>query len=335
VKKTIIDVAKELNLAPSTISKIVNNKGRISPETRERVLKYVESSGYVAMSSARKLSSKKSWTIGVIYSDISLVGFEHPFFSRILQSFKSHVEKMGYEIVMIVSKLGKNEMTYLDWCQNKKVDGVLIIMGNINNPNIIQVVNSDFPVVSTDIQMNNLHTVICDDRMGVQKMFEYALKKQIENFIAVTGPITSRSFAERMHEFNRLFDFYGFDKGEQNLYITTGFSSDSGYAIGEEIAKRKKTPKLIFVFSDVIAFGLIRALEHHGYKIPSDIQVIGYDDIDFTKHFVPALSTIVQDTKAIGTTAAKILLNYIEENKNNEHKVTYIPVDLIERDTTE
>jgi DNA-binding LacI/PurR family transcriptional regulator len=334
VKKTIIDVAKELNLAPSTISKIVNNKGRISPETRERVLKYVEASGYVAMSSARKLSSKKSWTIGVIYSDISLVGFEHPFFSRILQSFKSYVEHMGYEIVMIVSKLGNNEMTYLDWCRNKKVDGVLIIMGNINNPNIIEIVNSDFPVVSTDIQMNNLHTIISDDRMGIHKMFEYALRHDISDLVAVSGPLTSRSFAERSNEFTRLYQSYGFPINDHTLYITSGFSSESGYQIGEMIAKQKKLPKLIMVFSDVIAFGVIRALEHHGFNIPKDIQIIGYDDIDFTKHFMPALSTIFQDTKAIGTTAAKVLLNYIEENKNNEQKVTFIPVALIERETT-
>jgi DNA-binding LacI/PurR family transcriptional regulator len=334
VKKTIIDVAKELNLAPSTISKIVNNKGRISEATRERVLKYVESSGYVAMSSARKLSSKKSFSIGVIYSDISLVGFEHPFFSRILQSFKTHVESQGYEIVMIVSKLGRNELTYLEWCQNKKVDGVLIVMGNINNPNIIEVVNSNYPVVSTDIEMKNLHTVICDDRKGVHLMVDYAKKHELKNVAIVTGPLTSRSFNIRVLEFRSYMNQQNMSYDESDIFITKGFSSDDGAAIALEILSRPKRPEIIFVLSDVIAFGLIRALEASGVKVPEDVEVIGYDDIDFTKHFVPSLSTIKQDTQLMGKTAAKILLDYINQEKNNHEEVTLIPVELIERETT-
>lgn len=334
LKKTIVDIAKELNLAPSTISKIVNNKGRISPETRERVLAYVKQEGYVAMSNARILSSKKSWTIGVIYSDISLVGFEHPFFSRILQSFKSYVEKVGYEIVMIVSKLGKNELTYVDWCRNKKVDGVFIVMGNINNPNIKGVVESEYPCVSADIVMPGLTSIMSDDHHGVRLMFDYAQEKNMKNIIAVSGPLTSRSFQYRSETFVDELSIRGLKKEQNMIYYTSGFAFEDGYEIGLKIADLSVKPEIIFVFSDVIAFGVIRALESKGFNVPDDIEVIGTDDIDFTQHFVPALSTIKQDMKAIGEKSAVELLKMIEDNKKNGQVIHKIPMSLIKRQTT-
>jgi len=334
LKKTIVDIAKELNLAPSTISKIVNNKGRISPETRERVLAYVKQEGYVAMSNARILSSKKSWTIGVIYSDISLVGFEHPFFSRILQAFKTYVEKVGYEIVMIVTKLGNNEMTYVDWCRNKKVDGVFIVMGNINNPNIIGVVQSEYPCVSADIVMPGLTSIISNDHQGVALMFDYAKKKSLKDIIAVSGPLTSRSFQYRSEAFRAFLKANNLESNSNKIYYTKGFSFEDGYEIGKEISNLEIKPEIIFVFSDVIAYGVIRALEHSGFKIPTDIEVIGTDDIDFTQHFEPALSTIRQDMKEIGEKSAIELLKMIEDNKKNGQVIHKVPMTFIARDTT-
>ncbi|PKK98769.1 MAG: hypothetical protein CVV57_06165 [Tenericutes bacterium HGW-Tenericutes-2] len=335
LKKTIVDIAKELNLAPSTISKIVNNNGRISAETRERVLKYVEESGYVAMSNARILSAKKSWTIGVIYSDISLIGFEHPFFSRILQSFKNQVEQTGYEIVLIVSKLGHNELTYLEWCRNKKVDGVLIVMGNINNPNIIEVVKSPIPCVSADVVMPNLHSIISNDAMGIILGIDHAMKLKMKKIIAVSGPLTARSFMTRMDTFRNYMTHKNLEFNEDSIIIADEFGYESGYRAGEIIANRIGIlPEMILVFSDVLAFGVIRALEAKGIKVPEDVSVIGYDDIDFAKHFTPSLTTIHQDTKAIGSLAAQELLNAIEHPVEKRQIVKYIPVTLIERNST-
>jgi LacI family transcriptional regulator len=335
LKKTILDVARELNLSPSTISKIVNNNGRISLKTRERVLKYVKESGYVAMDSARKLSAKKSYSIGVIYADISLVGFEHPFFSRILQSFRNFVEPNGYDIVLIVSKLGQNELTYVDWCRNKKVDGVLIVMGNINNQNIKDVVASSFPTVSTDITMPNLTSVFSDDNMGVDLAVDFAINNNFKNIRIVSGPLTVRSFSTRIDRYKQLIIEKNLNSTTDDIMITPGFSYDNGYQAGLSIAKDSKNlPDIILVFSDVLAFGVIRSLQDQGIKVPEDISVVGYDDIDFARHFTPSLTTIRQDVDKIGEIAAKELLDSIENPKTKETKIMQIPVSLVERDST-
>lgn len=334
MKKTIVDIANELNLSPGTISKIVNGKGRISLKTRERVLKYVESSGYVAMSNARILSSKKSWTIGVIYSDISLVGFEHPLFSRILQSFKREVEKHGYEIVLIVSKLGDHQLTYLEWCRNKKVDGVFIVMGNINNPNIKEVVASDYPCVSADIVMPNLTSVISDDYMGMTIAIDYALSLGMKHIGVVSGPLSTRSFYNRLQFYRDIMDQKGIPYQESDIIVGEGYGFDTGEHIAEIISKIDHRPDIFLVFSDVIAFGIIRGLEHRGIKVPEDISIVGYDDIDFSKHYVPKLTTIRQDTAEIGRRSAQELLKSIEEHIEKKQTIHKISVELIERETS-
>jgi len=335
MKKNITQVAKELNLSVGTISKIVNNKGNVSDQTRARVLAYVDEIGYVADNSARILKSKKSWTIGVIYSDISLVGFEHPFFSKILQSFKSYVEKEGYDIVLIVSKLGTHELTYLEWCKNKKVDGILIVMGNINNPNIIEVVNSHYPCVSTDIVMPNLTSIISNDYQGVQLAITDAIKHGIDKISMVSGPTSSRSFVNRIEAFRNEMKKNHLDFSNEDICITDGFDDRHGYqAVTQWLKNKTVVPKLILVTSDVLAFGVIRAVESLGYLIPKDINVIGFDDIDFSSYFSPALSTIRQDTSKIGEEAAKQLLQSIKEGKKSLETITQVPVKLVKRETT-
>ena len=83
--------------------------------------------------SARILKAKYSWTIGVVFRKNSTSGFEHPFFSSVLQNFKTYVEKWGYELSFIVQQLGQNKLSYLDWCRNKKIDGVIIVVGDAND----------------------------------------------------------------------------------------------------------------------------------------------------------------------------------------------------------
>jgi DNA-binding LacI/PurR family transcriptional regulator len=334
MKKTIVQIAKELNLAPSTISKIVNNKGKISVDTRKRVLDYVKKTGYVAQSNARILSSKKSQTIGVIYSDIALIGFEHPFFSSIFQSFKNTMASYGYDIVLIVNKIGHHELTYLQWCKNKKVDGVLIVMGNINNENIIELVNSDIPCVSTDIMMPNLHTVISNDQQGINLGIQYASHQKINKIKLLSGPVTSRSFADRIIAFRELMEVNKLSYLDEDIIIANGYDVESGFEIGLRIAPTIKSKEIYLCTSDVLAFGLIRAFESQGINIPNDVMVIGYDDIDFAKHFTPPLSTIKQNTEQIGVNAAEKLFNLMNSKEKTAQSITKIDVELIHRKTT-
>ncbi len=101
-KKTIYTIAKALELSPGTISKVLNQNGNVSEHTRERVLKYIKEVGYVPAKSARNLKSKRTFTIGVVFTEALNIGLEHAFFSSLLQHFKSYVERFGYELSFLL-----------------------------------------------------------------------------------------------------------------------------------------------------------------------------------------------------------------------------------------
>ncbi|MBI9009943.1 MAG: LacI family DNA-binding transcriptional regulator [Tenericutes bacterium] len=335
MKRNIYDVARNMNLSPGTISKILNGKGNVSTKTRERVLKYVEEIGFTPNSSARTLKSKKSLTIGIVFSDISNFGLEHPFFSSVLQQFKNYIEIFGYEIVFIVNRVGNYDLSYLKWCLVKNVDGVLIVTGNINKPNIIELVNSEIPTVSTDIKMDDLYSVMSDDFMGMKLGLEFALKLGLRKLACVSGPLTSRAFYERYLAFKEILEENNLTFKEKYFRVSPTYGFTGGYNATKELLEEvKEAPDFIFALSDEIAYGVIRALEDSGLKVPEDVSVIGYDDVSFSKHFTPALTTIRQYKKEIGETAAKRLLALIDGTVKPEKQVELIPVSLVIRDST-
>ncbi len=331
MKKTIVSVAKDLKLAPSTISKVLNNKGHISEETRKRVLDYVNEIGYIRNASARTLKSKHSFTLGVLFSDISLVGLEHPFYSAVLQAFKNYVEQNFYEVIFVVNKVGDNQMSYLDWCKTKNVDGVLILSGNFQNPLIIELVNSEIPCVSTDFYMDKLTTVVSDNKSGIKIAFNLALEKGYQRIDKIGGPYTSKAFEERTNEFSSLVN-----KHKTNSYFVeaSGFGFNSGFQAGLKLLEEVPTkPEFVIVGSDALAFGVIRAFESKGYKVPGDISVIGFDDIEFSHLFTPSLTTIGQNKKALGITAAEQLISLIKDKQEKKQVVIKLPVELIKRNS--
>ena len=334
-KRTIYNIAKELNLAPGTISKVINQTGNVSTKTRERVLAYIKEVGYVPNNSARMLKSKRTYTVGIVFTEESDVGLEHSFFSSILQHFKSYVELQGYELSFIVKKLGQHELSYLEWCMNKRVDGVYIVVGNYNDKGLYELIDSPIPAVSTDMLVPGLHTVVSDNDLGIKLIFDYIQNDlKAKKLAFISGPRTSKAFNERVDAFQNYVQRYQMENVADIVYAES-FGFTSGYnAVQQLLDKSSERPECILVASDDIALGVLKGLKELNINVPEDISVIGFDDIAFAKHFTPALTTIRQDRKALGETAAKLLLELIENPHEDIEEVVKLPVELIVRDST-
>lgn len=333
---TIYDIAKHLKLAPGTISKIIHRTGSIAPETRQRVLDYINEVGFVPSNSARILKAKRSWTIGVVFADISQVGFEHPFFAPILQAFKNTVEKEGYEIVFITKRIGDRELTYLDWCRNKQVDGIYIVSGNFNNPDIVGLAKSNFPVVSSDMILEGVHTIISDDVMGITKAFTHFKEQGYTNIAGFSGPLTSRAYLERWQTLQSLLQRPLVPNQDPYFHVANGYGYPNAFEHALEWINQWKTrPEAIIAFSDDLAMGLIDALATKGIRVPHDIPVIGYDDTLFAARFKPSLTTIRQYRTKLGEVAAQTLIELMSHlDTKPASQVVRLPVDLIVREST-
>jgi len=335
-KRTIYDIAKELKLAPGTISKVLNKTGNVSESTRERVLSYIKKVGYVPTSSARMLKSKRTYTIGVVFTEESEIGLEHSFFSSILQAFKSYVENEGYELSFIVRKLGKNHLSYYQWCMNKRVDGVYIVVGDINDQGLHEILDSKIPAVSTDMFLPGLHTVVSDNEQGIRISLEYVKNVLKKKHVAmIGGPVTSKAFVERLIHFRKYVEKYQFETTEEDIVLSESFGFTGGLnAVRKLLNQTAKRPEVILAASDDIALGVLKGLRDLEIKVPEEIQVIGFDDIAFAKHFTPALTTIAQNRHLLGETAAKMLIQLMEHPEQQIDEVITLPVQLIERETT-
>lgn len=333
-KMTIYTLAEELGISPSTVSKVVNNTGKVSDRTRKRVLEYIKKVGYVPSTSARMLKSKSTRTIGIVFTEELGIGLEHSFFSSILQHFKTYMESEGYDLTFIVPKMGKSRLTYYQWCLNKRVDGVFIVVGDYNDKDIYELVDSGIPCVSTDMILNNLHAVVSDNDQGVNLIVKYIKEElKLTKVGMIVGPQHSKAFKERYQSFIKYMEEYNLEINEKYIIEVSGFGFTSGYRAALELIKNE-LPEVIFVSSDEIAVGFIKALRENNVEIPKDLQIIGFDDIVIAKHITPSITTIQQNTKELGEEAAKTLLSLIEPNKTTPSHIKRIPVKLVEREST-
>jgi DNA-binding LacI/PurR family transcriptional regulator len=335
-KKTIYTIAKDLGYSPGTISKVINQNGHVSEATRERVLKYIKEVGYVPTMSARTLKSKRTYTIGVVFTEALNIGLEHAFFSSVLQNFKSYVEKRGYELSFIVRKLGHNEMSYYEWCLNKRVDGVFIVTGDYTDMGLIELVESSIPCVSTDMLVPGLHSIVSDNQQGIFMALDFVKNKLKKNKVAyISGPLTSKAFQERLDAYQAYVIKESWQQEKSSIVFSESFGMTSGYrAVLEMMALIETKPEVIIVASDDIALGVLKGLKDLKIDVPSTINVIGFDDMPFSKYFTPTLTTIAQDRKALGETAAQTLISLIEEDDLDIEEIKRIPVQLIEREST-
>ncbi len=334
MKRTIYTIAAELGLSPGTISKVINKTGNVSEETRERVLAHIKEVGYVPVTSARMLKSKRSYTIGVVFSEDLHIGLEHPFFSSILQHFKNYVENEGYELSFIVSKLGTNRMSYYEWCMNKKVDGVYIVVGDYGDEGLYELAKKHIPCVSTDILIPGIHSIISDNVMGIRLSLEQLYQKnQLKSVGMIAGPQQSKAFLERYEAYIAYHEEKNIAINPKHVVFAESFGFTSGYQAALKLLE-SKLPEGLLVGSDDIALGVLKAFKDHGINMPEDIEIIGYDDIAFAKHFTPSLTTIKQDRELIATTAAKKLLQMINNPNVKVEEVIRVPVELILRETT-
>ncbi len=331
MKVTVHTIAKDLNVAPSTISNALNNKGNISPKKREEIIAYCDKIGYIPSLTARELKTNKSFLIGLILIEETNVGVDNPYFSKIIQSFKAEVEKYGYSITFIVKKLGDKELSYLQWCKSKNVDGAFIIIAD-NDLHIKELVNSDIPCISCDLVLENAMSIVSDNKMGITQCLDHLFENQITEIGMILGPQHKEHLKTRFDTFIKIMNQNNIEVKKEHLIEADDFGYDNGCAAALELSKNP-LPKALLVCTDLLAFGVIDTLSSLGYSVPGDVSVIGFDDIEICDYFKPRLTTIKQDTDVIGKTCAIHLIDKIQNKKENKKEIIYVKTKLIERET--
>jgi LacI family transcriptional regulator len=334
-RPTIKDVARLSGLSLSTVSLVINKRGYVSRETREKVLKIVNDLSYHPTRSARGLASKTSGNLGFILSDYHFSQAEQ-FYTKIFLGTEFEARNHDYYILLTtVGKTfnAKNEVPR--FLLERNVDGV-IIAGKVTGKLIDYIDALGIPIVLVDYDSKKRRhsTVVTDNRAGARMATEHLLDLGHRSVAFIAGDIEHPSIAERfggfqdvLHEHNIVPDPRLIVVDQPTLWV------DDGAEATDKILQHGKFPTAVFAANDSMAIGCARLLRDRGLKIPADIAVVGFDDLEMSSHLDPPLTTVRVLKEEMGKLAVLRLVEMIR-SKSRAVVNTHVPVDLVIRAST-
>ena len=323
---TIVDVAKLAGVTPTTVSRVINNRGYISEKTRNKVNEAMDQLGYQPNEIARSLTKQKSNTIGLIVPHIS-----HPYFAKLISNLENEAAKSGYKIILCNSKeKAEKEKQYLDMCKSNRVAGIILCSGNVES-NKINTGNIPIVLLEKNFEDGKLG-IQCDNYQGGKLATEHLIDCGCKRLLHFSGVID-----EEMPADNREKAFidtciknsvkYYIKKFDINTYNQMDYYE----AIKDTITEIKEIDG-IFASSDLIAAQVIQVCNELNIRIPQDIKLVGFDDVEISKLTTPTITTIHQPIKEM----SKLAVELIDTKYTNVEidKQIIVPVELVVRNST-
>lgn len=329
-KVTMQDIAKKAGVSKATVSMVLNKRDEnISNDTRNKVLEIADDMNYIPNSLARSLNTKKTETIGIILPDIT-----NPFFSEMARAIEDVASTLGYNVIFCNSDNEINkENKYVKLLISKLVDGVIFIPGGRSNDNLQILIDNNVPFVLVDRYVEgfeNFYGVYCLNKLGITKAVEYLVNKGRKKIAFVRGPHSVEISTQRLEGYTETMKKYGlFD---EKLIFENEFTIDGGSETTKQILELKEKVDSIIYSNDIMAFGGIKELIKKGWKIPQDISVVGYDNIEISEFMEPELTTVSQPIYEMGKCACELLINIVN-GKTIDKKQIYFEPELMIRGT--
>lgn len=329
-KTTLLDIAKAVNVSKTTVSMVLNNKeNNISKDTKEKIFKAAKELNYVPNYLAKSLITKRSYSIGVIVPDI-----QNPFFSEMAKGIEKIAEENGYSIILcntLNSKKRENE--HIRLLMSKAIDGLIIAPSDDKNESFAILESQGIPFVIVDRVVENFEKfngVFCNNEKGIRLGLDYLYNKNKRNIAFIGGNKEYSTANIRLKTYIEKVNELGIYNKEFN--IEEDFSLEGGFKATKRLIEKEIDVDAIFYSSDVMAIGGIKYLIRNGYKIPEDISILGFDNIDICNFIEPELTTVAQPIYNIGEEGIKLLIRLIDKKDIKENIIELEPY-LIERGT--
>lgn len=309
------DISRECGVSIATVSKALNNHKDIGEETKEHIRRVAKEMGYFPNSSARALKTNRTYNIGVLFADEALSGLTHDYFANVLDSFKRTVEGRGYDITFLnASKNRKNRMTYLEHCRYRGYDGVVIACTDFTDPEVIELVRSNIPIVTIDYVFCNKSVIVSDNVSGMRDLVKYVYEQGHRKIAYIHG-VDSAVTQSRLSSFYKTAEELGLDIPDEYVKEAAYRDTQGAGERTKELLELGNPPTCILYPDDFSSFGGINVIREKGLRIPEDISIAGYDGISMSRHIEPQLTTLIQNTEKIGAEAGRKLLSQIENPK--------------------
>jgi LacI family repressor for deo operon, udp, cdd, tsx, nupC, and nupG len=322
----IREVAQAAGTSVATISRALQHPQVVAPATLRRVLAVIEKLGYIPSAQPKMLRTARTHVIVALVPDIS-----NPFFSEIIRGIEQVAHEHGYSVLLGDTQNSRDrETAYAQLLATQQADGIITLLPHL--PSIVA--TGRLPLVNACeyFKDSSVTRVFVDNRKAAQEATAYLLTLGHRDIAFVSGPMNTQICVDRDAGYASALRAAKLER-KPELTVLGDFSIESGMQAVEDLLAARQAFTAVFCANDEMAMGALHALKEHGYRIPQDISVVGFDDIRYARHTDPPLTTVAQPKGALGRKAMELLLEILERPDTPARKVV-LPTELIIRGST-
>ncbi|MBA3822716.1 MAG: LacI family DNA-binding transcriptional regulator [Ktedonobacterales bacterium] len=318
---TITDVARAAAVSVQTVSRALNNKGEISPTTRDRIVAIAEQLGYRRNAIARGLVTNRSMTLGLLVPDIA-----NPFFPDIARGIEDRALANGYNVFLCNTVEDPNrEAAVLALLEEKRVDGIILCSARLTDDRLLPLLRRHRAVVLVNhpAPPEVAASVRVDDAAGTQQAVRHLHATQRTPIAFLAGPAHAHSSQQRTVAYRQTLAELGMAL-DPTLLRQCAPDAEGGYQAARALLAGTTPVPALLCYNDLVAVGALQACREAGLRVPDDVAIIGCDDIALARLITPALTTLRVDKSAIGAAAFGLLLARIEGD-GTDAEVVFTP----------
>jgi LacI family transcriptional regulator len=325
---TIRDVAQLAGVAPITVSRVVNDSGYVSKETRARVEAAVEELEYVPNMLGPSLRFKQTMTLAMIVTDIG-----NPFWTTVTRGVEDIAYANGYSTFLCnTDESEKKQDQYLHTLLRRRIDGILLVPASSSPDPIRMIQKQGIPVVLIDRKVPgvDVDVVRADSENGAYRLGKHLISRGHQKISILAGPPSVSTAVDRVNGFCRAFNDSGLSTNATQV-VWGDYSQESGYEMAEEALARNPKITALFATNNFVAIGALRALKEKNYRVPEDIALVAFDDISPAIMIEPFLTVTTQPAREMGNQAVRLLLERIKEGSDRPSQEIILPTEMIIR----
>lgn len=332
-KITIVEIAKLADVSTATVSRIINNTGKVNEEKRKKVLDLIEEYNYKPNLIAKTLQSKRSNTVGFVVPHIN-----SPFYAQIFYETEIIAKEQGYTLMLCNSESDKRlESSILNTFLSANVRAIVFMGGRLDDMESakkyireLETINKEVPIIAcVDVPGLECIQIHQEQKSSTNKLLEHLSGLGYRDVALLGGYFNVRTTEKRREELLENADKYGVNIRRE--IIESDYSVEGGNIAMQKMLKSCSLPQAIICINDLVAIGVLSEAHKNNLKVPGDIAITGYDNLDISQFIYPGITTIASNYKAY----AKAIVDTIKNiDQIDPHTKIAIPTDLIIRGTT-
>jgi LacI family transcriptional regulator len=317
---SIREVAAHAGVSVGTVSNVLNRPEIVARATRDRVYSAIKTLGFVRNESARQLRAGRSRTIGLVVLDVA-----NPFFTDVARGVEDEASTAGLAVILCNTdeRLDK-EQRYLDLLEEHRVQGILITPVADADSRLLPLQQRGTPVILVDSKSpsGSQCSVAVDDVLGGEAAMAHLIETGHERISYVGGPVSLRQVADRLDGAIKAMEHAGRTAADLHVIETGALNVAAGQRAGAQIAELPagRRPTAAFCANDLVALGLLQEMTRRRIRVPDELAIVGYDDIEFAAAAAVPLSSVRQPRQELGRMAAQLLLEEALGTADHQHR---------------